>query len=111
MISVTDAGNIAIWLAAIAELVFVIRYTMIAPWWRNPVGSTIVALGICLLVILVPTCIELALPTVEFFRSVTWQWVTVTDLLIVPAVAIWRLLYWERVYRLRKQIEKEKSTE
>lgn len=97
-----DASNLAIWLAAITVLIFFIRYTTIAPWWRNAVGITIVALDFCLEMVFIPACILLTDPHFPFLHSIWWQWLEILAIYCISVVAVWRTISWHLIHRRGK---------
>jgi len=99
----SDAGNVAIWLAAITVLIFLIRYTTLAPWWDNVVGITIVALDVALELVFIPACILLADPELSFFRSTGWQWVEVLAVYAISVIAVWRTITWHIIGKRGKR--------
>lgn len=99
----SDASNIAIWLAAITVLIFLIRYTTLAPWWDNIVGSTIVILDICLELVFIPTCALLADPNLAFFRTIWWRGIEVLAIFVISGVAISRTIAWHIIGKRRQE--------
>lgn len=110
---VLDEGNAALWLSSLAVVLWVVQYSILARWWRNPIGITIVGLATCLLVIYIPSLMALALPA-QFagFASTTWyQWLAV---IIVNATAVFmiaRIVTWERLRRHRRDVFPQNAIE
>lgn len=98
LILLNDVSDVAIWASAIVVTLFLVRYTMMAPWWKSPVGSTIALLDILLDIVFVPAAIMLLFPTLHFFRTLEWRWVTVLSILAIPIVVGYRLVFWENVH-------------
>lgn len=92
--TVAIASDIAIWFATIAVLIFLIRYTTLAPWWDNVVGITIVALDVALELVFIPSCLLLADPHLSFFRTFWWQWVDILAIFAIAGIALWRTIAW-----------------
>jgi hypothetical protein len=90
-------------IAEIASLVsisaFVGYYTMIAHWWKNPVGRTIVAKDLALILVFLPSVLSM------FFRfnrltSYIAAWIDVGSFALVPVIMTWRIIVWRRLHRL-----------
>jgi hypothetical protein len=93
--------KIALIADAIAIVVFVVDYTRLAPWWRNPIGRTIVSKD-CLLFI----------PIFLGGLSVFWHfnrtsshiaaWLTVVSFGLIAPVMLWRTVVFELIHRQRQ---------
>jgi hypothetical protein len=84
-------------LAAIAA--FVAYYTKAARWWKNPVGRTIVAKDVALILVLLPSVLSI------FFRfnrltSYIAAWFDVASFALVPVIMTWRIVVWRNMSRL-----------
>jgi hypothetical protein len=91
----SDAIDGVIWASTVLVLIFVVQYTLSAPWWRDPVGRTVVAKDICLLFLLIPACILLVWP-----HAFTPMEVAVIDLISLGGVAVvmvWRCVVWFKI--------------
>ena len=71
-------------------------YTRLAPWWRNPIGRTLVAKTALIALLFIPTALGL------FFRlsardSLTVGWVDVALIGLVTPVMLWRCAVWLRL--------------
>lgn len=90
-------------IAEIASLVtiaaFVGYYTMIARWWKSPIGRTIVAKDLALILVLLPSVLSIFFS----FNRLTSQvaaWFDVGSFSLVPVIMTWRVLVWHRLDRL-----------
>jgi hypothetical protein len=82
----------------VSILAFIAQYTRLAPWWRSPVGRTIVIKDALLLGVLVPSVLSLFF---EFNRlsSHIAAWVDIVFLGLITPVMCWRIWIWERIHR------------
>lgn len=77
---------------------WVVLYSVLAPWWRNPVGRTLVIKTLLIAGMFVPSILSL------FFhlnRLDSWiaGWVDVALIGLVTPVMIWRSVVWVRLHR------------
>lgn len=75
---------------------FIADYTRMAPWWRNPIGRTIVIKDILLILVLIPSILALFF-TFDRFTSYVAAWVDVALLGALIPVMLWRIAVWRRV--------------
>lgn len=80
-------------LAGIAA--FILAYTKLAPWWKDPIGRTIVIKDILLFLVMIPTMLSLFLS----FNRLTSQiaaWVDLALLGAIGPVMLWRIwVFWK----------------
>lgn len=90
-------------IAEIASLVtiaaFVGYYTVLARWWRSPIGLTIVAKDIALILVLLPSVLSMFF---QFNRLTSYvaAWFDVGSFTMVPVIMVWRIVVWRRLDRL-----------
>lgn len=76
--------------AFVSSLIFIIGYTVMAPWWRYAVGRAMVTLDLAISLTILPGILHLAFglstATSEFFA-----WYRVISLGAVAATTLWRL--------------------
>jgi hypothetical protein len=90
--------------ALVADMVsivaFVLDYSRLAPWWRNPVGRTIVIKDLFLLGV-----VSLVVASVFFqfsrFTSEVAAWAQVALLGGMALAMCWRIWVFERIHRHR----------
>lgn len=90
-----DMLDALLWAAMVSVLVYVVQYTLSSPWWRDPVGRTVVAKDLVILMLLLLTCIGLIWPT----------WLTPGEATVLTAVIlvgvsvtmVWRSVVWYRI--------------
>lgn len=73
-----------------AILAFIVAYTRMAPWWRDPIGRTIVIKDALLVLVLIPSVLSLFLN----FNRVTSQiaaWGDLVLLGLITPVMLWRI--------------------
>lgn len=83
---------------AVSFAAFVLQYTLLAPWWRDRLGRTIVIKTLLLLLAYIPSILSL------FFRfnrltSHIAAWFDVGIFTLIVAVMAWRIAVWQKVYR------------
>ena len=82
--------------AAIAA--FIACYTRWAPWWRNPIGRTLVIKDILLVLILVPSIMSLFFQFNRLTSHIA-AWADIALLgLLVPVMA-WRIAVFGRIHQ------------
>ena len=81
-----------------AIIAFVGDYSRLAPWWKNPVGRTIVIKDLFLLGV-----ISLIVAPVFFqfsrFTSEVASWIQIILLGGMAIAMVWRILVFERIHR------------
>jgi hypothetical protein len=86
----------AAWYAA---ALFIAVYTALAPWWRNPLGRTMVALDGAIVLTLGPHMLRLWFGLNE--ASAAYAWFELGAFLIVPLAILWRVWVLVRIHRGR----------
>lgn len=93
--SAQDVIDGVIWAATILVVLFVIQYSLSAPWWHDRLGRSVVAKDIMLLFLLIPVCILLIWPT----ALTPWEdWAM--ELISLGGVAVamfWRSVVWWKI--------------
>jgi hypothetical protein len=80
------------------SLAFIALYTVVAPWWRNPLGRNLVAFDASLSLTLLPSVIHHTFgPSAA--SSAFFGWFTVVAFAMVPCVIIWRAVIMVRMQR------------
>lgn len=79
-------------------LLWIITYSRVAKWWRNPVGRTIVLFAALVAGLLVPTTLSLFF-NLNRTTSVAAAWADVTFIGLVSPVMCWRIVTWRRLAR------------
>ncbi len=77
---------------------WIVLYSLLAKWWRNPVGRTLVAKTALVAAMFVPSILA------SFFRlsrhdSLIAGWVDVTLIGLVSPVMWWRSVVWVKLHR------------
>jgi hypothetical protein len=77
---------------------WVVLYSVLADWWRNPIGRTLVAKTTLIALLFIPTVLSL------FFRlsrldSWVAGWVDVGLIALVAPTMVWRCLVWLKLHR------------
>jgi len=87
----------AVFFAAAAGLVYLVGYTVMVPWWRNPVGRSMVSLVAAIELLLLPPVLR-SLAGVDL-RDPWFRWYYWASLHLVAFVMLWRLVVAYRVQR------------
>lgn len=89
--------NFDVLAAFCASVLFVVGYSLIAPWWRYAVGRTVVSLDAAIALTLLPAVLRrwFHVPVTGVF----FEWYDSTSLLVVAGITLWRL--WT-IYRFQK---------
>jgi len=75
--------------AFFSTLTFLVGYSLLAPWWRSPVGRAVASLDMALLLALLPSALHLL-----FGLNVSYPWFAWYyggSLFLVSAITLWRL--------------------
>lgn len=94
---ISDVGNVFLWLASIFIVIWVVQYTILAPWWRDFVGVTMVGEALCLLAIFIPSLIQLADPHEVFVGT---RWYLYLSVFVVAFSCFFmgtRIVVWDRI--------------
>jgi len=92
----------------VALVTFVVIYSVLAPWWNNVIGRTIVVKDILLGLALTPSILSLFF---HFNRldSLVAGWVDVGLFAGIAAAMAWRSVVWLRIYRKKDKAATEES--
>ena len=92
-----DFDEAALLFAAANSVVFVVVYTLVAPWWRHEVGRAIVAFDAAIFLALLPSSLHY-LAGVNL-RSTFWPWYYGASLLATGLITAWRAVVVVRLQR------------
>jgi hypothetical protein len=83
---------------------FIVTYTVLAPWWRNEIGRTIVRLDMYLGAVLLPSILSLFL---HFSRLTSYvaAWIDVAIFGLVAVELARRIPLWIRFHRNKREEE------
>lgn len=85
----------------IADLVslvtFVAVYTKLAPWWRSPVGQTLVIKDILLGLALMPSILSLFFQFSRLTSQVA-AWFDIGLFALIALVVAWRTVVWQKIH-------------
>ena len=87
----------------VSTLCFIGVYTKLAPWWRSPIGRTIVWKDIALVMAFLPVVFSLFLK----FNRLTSQiaaWIDVSDFAAITLIMIVRCQVWIRTHKLQPDV-------
>ena len=76
-------------------------YTWLAPWWRNPIGRTLVAKTSLIALLLIPSILSIFF-NLNRFTSTVAAWFDVALINLIAPVMVWRIVVWLRLHRMRK---------
>lgn len=80
-----------------SAVLFVAVYSLLAPWWHNPLGRTIVALDGGIILTLLPHMLRLVLGVNE--AGTFYAWFEFLAFMLVPASILWRTWILLRIHR------------
>lgn len=92
------ALKIAVPAAFFTLVSWVVQYTLLARWWRNDIGRTLVVKTAVIAALLVPTTIMLFVPVTPVVARIA-GWLDVALIAMITPVMWWRILVFDRVYR------------
>jgi hypothetical protein len=82
--------------AFFAGVAFIAAYTLLAKWWKTPVGVSIVLLDLMIALILLPDML-LYLLDINVTGSEFWTFLVLGALAAVPVIIMWRLVILVRL--------------
>ena len=84
--------------SVVAIVAFIACYSRWAPWWKDPIGRTIVFKDIALILVLVPSMLSIF---VDFnrLRSRIAAWYDVGSFALVPVIMCGRIVVFRRIHR------------
>ena len=84
--------------SVITIAVFVACYSLWAPWWRNPIGRTIVFKDIALLLVLIPSLLSIFINFNRLTSHIA-AWFDVAAFTAVPVIMVWRVFVFRKIHR------------
>lgn len=90
--------KISIIAVIVTAIGFVVMYTKLAPWWKSPIGRTIVWKDILLVLALIPSAVSLFF-TLNRMTSHLVAWFDIGDFFLIAAVMVARCRVWYTVHR------------
>lgn len=86
-------------IAAFCSLVlWIVVYTKISPWWRSPIGQTLVIKTGLLALLLVPSILSLFFD-LNRITSMAVGWIDAALIGLIAPVMVWRTVVWVRIHR------------
>ena len=92
--------------AFLCSLIFIGRYTKIAPWWRNEVGLGMVSLSFAMTILLLPQIIHYV--TGLNLNNPFFLWYYIGSFIVSGIIELWRT--WT-INRIHQHGEKQKEYE
>jgi hypothetical protein len=86
---VADTTADVVLVAFLASLAFVVVYSLMAPWWRSPIGRALIMLDASLALTLAPSVLH-HLTGISIIASTGFAWYYLVTLTMVAASTIWR---------------------
>src|SRR6185437_1180836 len=90
-----DAFNVATIAVFVSSLVFIIGYTLTAPWWRYAVGRAVASLDLCLVIATFPEILRYIFNL--HVTNLFFTWYNVASLVAVAITTLWRLATIRRI--------------
>lgn len=88
--AVVTFDETAVLCAWFSSVIFLVGYSLIATWWRHPIGQAVAFLDACLVIALFPSVLH------QLFGlsviSVFFAWYYGGSLFLVAAITLWRLM-------------------
>lgn len=94
-----DGLKVAVISGLCSLVLWMIVYTVLAPWWRNIIGRTLIAKSLLVAGLLIPAGLTLYFPDLN--RTVI-TWVDLILIGLITPIMIWRTVVWLKLYKLRK---------
>jgi ABC-type branched-subunit amino acid transport system permease subunit len=98
---IADATQDVVLAAFIASLAFIAVYTVMAPWWRSPIGRALIMLDASLALTLAPSSLH-QVTGITITASLGFAWYYLVSLTMVAASTIWRTWIIYRAQRPRR---------
>lgn len=92
----------------LAVAAFIAVYWRLAPWYKNPIGRTIVIEGILLILMLTPSLLSLFLHFNRLTSHIA-AWVDIGLFALLAPVMLWRCAVWIRIHRAKRGDEETPS--
>lgn len=106
-----DIGHTSIWIAAIGMLVWMIQWSLQGHWWQNAIGWRLMGIEICFELILILSCIDLAVPGFVIQESKSWYgYFSASVLLLIAVIVVQGVIQWE-ILRRKKKILRQASAD
>jgi hypothetical protein len=77
---------------------FIACYSRWAPWWRDPIGRTIVYKDIALILVLLPSILSIFLSFNRLTSHIA-AWFDVGSFALVPVIMCWRIAVFRKIHR------------
>ena len=99
-----DVGNAAIWISSAGLVFWMVQYSLLAPWWRDSLGVTLIGEALIILLIYIPTLLALADPAgfTNFAQTRWYLYLTAAIVIGSMVFILTRIVVWERTRRRRK---------
>lgn len=104
--TVTDLSRIVVLAAFFAAILFLVVYSLVAPWWRTSIGRALVIMDIGIALAMLPLFLKFAfdLSTADLF----FAWLQIGSIGLVAISTLWRSWIVARVqWRERQHDEAE----
>lgn len=95
----SDISDAAQWAITVAIVVFIVLYTWLAQWWKNPFGLSIVLLDVCLLGILIPSLLAMSDASIVLRTTAWYPWLEACVLVLTTGVTVSRVYVWYHLHR------------
>lgn len=101
-----DIGNICLFGTVIVLIIWFIQYTILAKWYKNVIGVTLVGFAFVDVAIYLPSMFALADPKgFAHFATTNWYfWESFFVVLFSFSFAITRVVSWELIRRGKKHV-------
>ena len=86
----------------VAIAAFIAIYWRLAPWYKNPIGRTIVIKDILLLLVLIPSVLSLFFSFNRLTSHVA-AWLDIAMLALLAPTMVWRCAVWLKIHREKRE--------
>ncbi len=91
----------------VASVVTIATFVACYTWWtkgkcwRNPIGQTIVAKDVALILVLIPSLLSIFLSFNRLTSHIA-AWFDVASFAAVPVIMVWRVIAWRKIHQAGK---------
>lgn len=87
-------------------IAFIVIYTLLAPWWRNVLGRSIVTIDALLGMAFIPSVLSLFFDFNRLTSRIA-AWADIVVFFAIAGVMLWRCWIWIRIHRKKKGLLEE----
>lgn len=98
-----DIGDTGLWVSGVGIVIWIIQYSILAKWWKNFIGITMVGEALALLLIYIPSLMALVDPVqfMSFSQTHWYLWLSTGIVVATALFIITRIVTWDYIRRQR----------